>query len=63
MKINTHHIFPPIPIRDFDWSATDDNYEPGCPIGYGRTEQEAIADLLDQLNLESMVLIAREAAR
>jgi len=46
-KIRTECIFPPIPIRAFDWCATFDNYEPGCPIGYGRTEQEAITDLLE----------------
>jgi hypothetical protein len=48
-KIITTNIYPPIPTRQFDWSATDDNYEPGCPIGYGATEQEAIADLLEQI--------------
>jgi hypothetical protein len=49
MKIRTYHVYPPIPIRDFDWSAVDDDtYDgEGCPIGYGRTEQEAIADLLE----------------
>lgn len=46
-KINTHHEFPPIPIRQFDWCATFDGYEPGEPIGWGATEAEAIADLLD----------------
>lgn len=45
-KIITHHEYPPIPIRDFDWVAVTDNYEPGHPIGYGRTEAEAIADLI-----------------
>jgi hypothetical protein len=44
-KIVTRHIFPPIPMRQFDWQATRDGYEPGCPIGYGKTESEAIADL------------------
>lgn len=47
--INTRHEFPPIPDRSFDWCATDDNYEPGCPIGLGATELDAIVDLLDQL--------------
>lgn len=47
-KIRTENIFPPIPIRAFDWCATFENYEPGCPIGYGATEQEAIDDLLEQ---------------
>ena len=46
--IRTEYVFPPIPMRQFDWSAVFDNYEPGCPIGYGRTEKEAIADLLEQ---------------
>jgi len=44
--IRTRHDYPPIPIRSMDWSATFDNYEPGCPIGFGPTEQAAITDLL-----------------
>jgi hypothetical protein len=43
--IRTTYVYPPIPIRQFDWCATDDNYEPGCPIGFGATEQEAIDNL------------------
>lgn len=39
----------PIPIRRFDWVVTFDDYEPGQPIGYGETEHEALADLLDQV--------------
>lgn len=52
MKIVTNFVHPPIPIRQFDWSAVDDNtYDgEGCKIGYGATEQEAIDDLLDQMN-------------
>jgi hypothetical protein len=51
MNIKTENIFPPIPIRSFDWQAVDyDTYDgPGCPIGHGSTEQEAIVDLLEQL--------------
>ena len=48
-KIITANIYPPIPDRRFDWTAVTDDYEPGCPIGYGRTEQEAIQDLTLQL--------------
>lgn len=44
-KIHTHYDPKPIPLRQFDWSAYDDNYEPGCPIGWGATEAEALADL------------------
>lgn len=46
--IRTEHVYPPIPIRMFDWSAVRDNYEPGCLIGNGRTEIEAIASLREQ---------------
>ncbi len=50
MKIKTHFVYPPIPCRNFDWSAVDDDtYDMGAPIGHGATEQEAIEDLLDQL--------------
>lgn len=52
VKVKTRYEFPPIPVRDFDWVAIDDDtYEPGCPVGYGRTEREAVSDLLDQLEL------------
>lgn len=50
MKIRTEFVYPPIPIRQFDWSAVDDDtYEPGCPIGTGATELEAVKDLMQQL--------------
>jgi hypothetical protein len=46
MKIITDYWAKPIPIRQFDWSAVTDNYEPGDPIGHGTTEQEALDELL-----------------
>jgi hypothetical protein len=54
VKIKTNFEYPPIPIRDFDWSAIDDDTYDGaedshCPIGWGRTEEEAIADLMQQI--------------
>ena len=49
-KIITSYDYPPIPIRDYDWSAIRENYEPGDLIGTGRTEQEAIDDLVCQEN-------------
>lgn len=53
MRIVTNYIFPPIPIRSMDWCAVDDDtYDEGCPVGWGATEQEAIDDLLEQLNDE-----------
>lgn len=47
MTIVTFYVHPPIPLRSFDWCATFDSYEPGEPIGYGETEEEAKANLLD----------------
>ena len=46
-KIITRHEYPPIPIRDYDWSAVRQDYEPSDPIGHGKTEQDAIEDLLE----------------
>jgi hypothetical protein len=57
-KIHTHYVCPPIPVRDCDWQATFDGYEPGDSIGTGRTEQEAI----DWLIAEEAHLIASEHA-
>jgi hypothetical protein len=45
-RIVTHHIYPPIPIRTRDWCAYRDGEEERGQYGYGRTEQEAIDDLL-----------------
>lgn len=44
-RIDTEYYAPPIPIRQFDWCATRDGYEPGDPIGYGSTREAAIQDL------------------
>jgi hypothetical protein len=47
MTIQTSFLYPPIPVRYFDWQAVHEGYEPGDAIGRGETEQEAIDDLLD----------------
>ena len=45
MSIVTVYSPPPIPTNKMDWTAyIDGQEEHGC-YGYGRTEQEAIADL------------------
>lgn len=58
MKITTHYVYPPIPLRQFDWMAIDDDTYDGAEdsrtrsqIGYGRTEAEAVADLCEQLEI------------
>ena len=56
--IHTHFEYPPIPVRSFDWAAVTDDYDcdcdqdglfSTCPVGHGATEEEAIADLLEQI--------------
>lgn len=51
MKIVTHYDPKPIPIRDFDWIAVTDDYDGASrdPIGYGRTEAAAIANLQESI--------------
>ena len=51
VRVATSHDYPPIPDRNHDWSAIDyDTYDgEGCPIGRGPTENDAIADLIEQL--------------
>jgi hypothetical protein len=47
-------VFPPIPDRRFDWAAWHDGDEENHQ-GYGRTPEEALADLarLDQERAEA----------
>jgi hypothetical protein len=51
-RVVTHNIWPPIPLRQFDWCAHYDGDEPdddgNMNCGYGKTEQEAIDDLLTE---------------
>lgn len=47
--IRTSYVCPPIPWRNFDWEAFEDDYEPDRPVGRGPTEQAAIEDLEQQL--------------
>lgn len=47
-KIIVDYDPKPIPIRRFDYVAARDGSDPECcHVGYGATEDEAIADLLE----------------
>jgi hypothetical protein len=46
--ITTAYEYLPIPIRQFSWSAHREDFASGQPMGFGRTEQEAIANLRRQ---------------
>lgn len=48
-RFDTNYWKKPIPLRDHDWSATEQDYEEGDPIGWGATKREAIKDLREQL--------------
>lgn len=52
MKVRTTNIFPPIPLRQFDWQAVFDDDEPNdngsMMVGYGSTEAEALEDLKNE---------------
>ena len=51
MKVKIEFVYPPIPVRNFDYSAVDDDtYEPGCPIGFGETPELAEANLREILS-------------
>lgn len=52
--IKTEFVYPPIPLRQFDWMAYEDDTYCGCGecrclTGHGATKQEAIADLMEQI--------------
>lgn len=60
-KIITHYDPKPIPDRSFDWSAVYDDYDcdwnqygyvSQSPVGYGKTEEEAIRDLMITAEVE-----------
>lgn len=51
-RIITTFVYPPIPIRTMDWQAHyDDDDDPTdghqCATGHGRTETEAVIDLIE----------------
>lgn len=55
-SIRTSYWAKPIPLRQFDWEAALDGYDgapdasgPQTMIGHGATEEEAVADLTEQL--------------
>jgi hypothetical protein len=60
VKIVTTYIYPPIPDRSFDWQASSYDYDEGGPIGHGKTEQDAIADLLEQMSATNSGTAARK---
>lgn len=48
ISINGRILILEVCHNGFQWTAVDDNYEPGCPIGLGDTAEEAINDWLEE---------------
>lgn len=49
MKLILANICPPIPIRTYDWAAYFDGSEEDGPCGHGKTQMDALYDLLWQI--------------
>jgi hypothetical protein len=56
LQISTSYVYPPIPIRSFDWSATLVGFEGegGSYEASGTTEEESVANLLEGIELEHL---------
>ncbi len=48
MNIKVEYDPKPIPLRQYDWEAWDNDDE-NTPIGYGLTAKEAVEDLLQKI--------------
>ena len=55
-RIITEYVYPPIPIRSFDWSAVLEGYEGegGRYEASGATEIEAVDRVLEQLESQGV---------
>jgi hypothetical protein len=50
ITINGRIVILEVCHNGFQWTAVDDNYEPGCPIGLGETAQDAVNDWVEQVS-------------
>lgn len=50
--IKTTQVLPPIPLRDWDWCATFEDYDGEDYVGWGKSEEDAIQDLCNQASAE-----------
>lgn len=61
LDIATYYDPPPIPNRNFDWAAIDSatyGGDPGDPVGFGETKEEAIKNLLEQISERQIMRMA-----
>lgn len=49
IEINGRIVLLEVKHNGFEWMAIDDStYEPGCPVGLGKTAQDAVNDWVEQ---------------
>lgn len=51
-------LCPPIPIRAFDWAATEDGYEPGWFVAYGETREKLLAAIEEYVQEQAHTKVA-----
>jgi hypothetical protein len=48
--VNGRYVMLDVRHNGFEWTVVDDStYEPGCPVGLGKSVQDAINDWIEQL--------------
>ena len=55
VNIRVINVSPPVPTKEFDWCAVDDDTYEGADSdhsGYGTTKDAAIADLMEQIEAD-----------
>lgn len=62
-KIVTDFVYPPIPVREFDWCAWVDGCEEDGPRGWGKTKEQAVTALLEELVSERGLTTADQKAQ
>lgn len=55
----TRNVYPPIPIRSFDWCAWWDGIDEGENAGWGTTEEDTIKDLVENHATPALVIPAK----
>lgn len=61
--IVTDYVYPPIPVRQFDWCAWLDGQEEEGPRGWGETKEQATDALLDELCADRCLTSAEQKAQ
>ena len=63
LNVRVDCVFPPIPLRQFDYSACRDGHEEEGPYGHGETQQAAIDELIEKLNEEAEAVQCQKCFR